>query len=48
MVQPAQLLENLGMSRIVSNDAFVGVFSTSMIALLLIDVSNLDPNIRVC
>lgn len=31
MIQPAKLLQDLGMIRIVSNDAFIGVFSASVL-----------------
>jgi hypothetical protein len=48
MVEPTKLLENLGMSRICLEDAFVSVFGGIIIVLLLVHMTDLEPNIDLC
>jgi hypothetical protein len=47
MKQPTKLLQNFGMYWILRNNALVGFPSTNVIALLLIYVPNLEPNVGI-
>lgn len=45
MVQPTQLLEDLGVVRVALEDPAVGALGRFEFFLLLIDVTNLEPDI---
>lgn len=48
MVQPTQLLQNLGVVRIILNNFFISHLSSWKIALLLVDVPDLEPYVGMC
>lgn len=47
MVEPPQLLEDLGVRWVVCDDTFVGIFGSVVIFLLLVDVADLEPDVGV-
>jgi len=47
VIQPSQLLKDFGMTRIIGNDTLVSIFGTDVVFLLLVNVSDLEPDIRV-
>ena len=48
MIQPTELLEHLGVMRVVLDDALVRVLRTDMVLLLLVDMANLEPDVCMC
>ena len=47
MVKPAQLLQDLGMIRVAIQDLLIGAFCGLKILLLLMDMANLEKNVRL-
>ena len=47
MIEPTELLEDFSVQGVVFDDTFVGIFRTAVIALLFIDMSDLEPDVSV-
>ena len=47
MIQPPELLKHLGMRRVIRHDPLIRILGPRMILLLLVHVSNLEPDIRM-
>jgi hypothetical protein len=48
VVEPAELLEHLGMGRVRLYDALIGITGTKMILLLFENMADLEPDVGVC
>lgn len=48
MIQPSELLQHLGMTRVVGDYTLVGVLRTDVVFLLFVNVADLKPYVGVC